>query len=1612
VRNWSFGEVKKPETINYRTFKPERDGLFCERIFGPVKDWECHCGRYKKVKFKGIVCDRCGVEVTRSKVRRERMGHIELCAPVSHIWYLKGVPSPMALLLDLSPRPLEKVVYFGSYIVTKVDKKLILDNWTSIEGAIKDELEQRANAPEEEEPLGAVTLPIDSNEDEESLLGRISTEAVADPTTGEILIEVGDIITQENLDTLTEAGIAEVEVEEAEEEELVEEEHEVIQALVGRVAKDDIVNTETGEILLQSGRTVTKDVLEKLTAAGLTTVTVDAIIRREELSVAPHLVNRIPTIDVVDPATGEVLLTAGEVITRDRIEILQEAGISTVVVDEDESTRLAELSTAPRMLDEIAGDDLEAGLELLQKVERKELLVEDQYRQIERVVQILTKRLGKEYEGVVRAGLGASAIRELLQEIDLDALQRELETEIAQTTGPRRLRSVKRIEIVNAFLHSKSRPEWMVLDAVPVIPPELRPMVQLDGGRFATSDLNDLYRRIINRNNRLKKIQDIHAPESIINHEKRLLQEAVDALIDNGRRTRPVVGSNNRPLRSLSDMLKGKEGRFRKNLLGKRVDYSGRSVIVVGPSLKLNQCGLPKEMALELFKPFVMKALVDAGCTTNIKTAKRMIDRVRPEVWDALEKVIQEHVVMLNRAPTLHRLGIQAFQPTLVDGKAIHVHPLVCAAFGADFDGDQMAVHVPLSSMAQAEGQCLMLSTRNLFKPSDGAPVVAPIQDLVLGLYYETQENQRMEGAGRIFSSVEAALLAYENAHIHLHAPIKVRDVDPDDLIAKFKATHPDATEADLNRLDPTDPALAEITTRLRKRMYDTTAGRLILSQTAPWMMRYPCERNKAKNRKGVTEVEMDKKAISAYIRDTYEDYAAAQTIILLDALKEHGFRYATKSGLSISLTDMDEPEERESIISAAEDLVADINKRYRRGAITAGEREGQVLEAWTGASRDIGDAILKTIGKENPIFMMTESGARGSKTQITQLSGMRGLMSDPFGGIIEELPIKSNFHRGLNILEYFVSTHGQRKGLADTALRTADAGYLTRRLVDVAQDVIIRDIDCGTNRGIYVGAITEAGDIIEPLRERIRGRVTLEDVTTSTGAGDTVDPETGEVLAEGGVRVIAHANTELTDHQAAEIERAGVKRVGIRSPLTCELRQGICAMCYGRDMATQRTAEVGTAVGIIAAQSIGEPGTQLTMRTFHTGGVAGKNIVGVANVKQKKQEALRELHQDIERGHVSLEDNVSTTGATASDRERSRAVQAMLKVLEEQVGGLLRVVELVEGRKPKGQAIITEVDGKVVAIEQKGARRVIIHSPFRLDSGESTTGKVLGEPVVDPESKDIILEAGTELNEKAMRQVRKTGVEEIVVRYSHLVPYRGALEVREGDDVTAGDRLTEGPLDPDRVLELQGITGVQDYMVKEVQSVYKSQGVDINDKHIEVIVRQMLKKRKITDPGDTLFLPGQMVDKFEFEDANAKVRDENGTEAKAEWLLLGITDASLATDSFLSAASFQKTTKVLADAAVKGKKDNLLGLKENVIIGRLIPAGTGLKVYRNMTVGGEAGHTPPKRRPHLLETNDPDVDDLLTDLRRGRSTAADAELASAGMSIEGDTAGAMEPEL
>ena len=1120
IRQWSSGEVKKPETINYRTLKPERDGLFCERIFGPTRDWECHCGKYKRVRYKGVICDRCGVEVTRSKVRRERLGHIELAAPVSHIWYFKGIPSRMGLLLDMSPRALEKVLYFVSYIV----------------------------------------------------------------------IDAGDT----------------------------------------------------------------------------------------------------PLI-------------------------------------------------------------------------KKQLLTETEYREYR-----------DKHGQAFKAGMGAEAIKKLLEEIELDEMARELRQELREVTGQRKIRAIRRLEVAEAFRKSGNRPEWMILEVVPAIPPELRPMVQLDGGRFATSDLNDLYRRVINRNNRLKRLLDLGAPDIIVRNEKRMLQEAVDALIDNGRRGRPVTGPGNRPLKSLSDMLKGKQGRFRQNLLGKRVDYSGRSVIVVGPNLQLHQCGLPKEMALELFKPFVMKKLVNDGHAHNIKSAKRMVERVKPEVWDVLEEVIKEHPVLLNRAPTLHRLGIQAFEPVLVEGRAIQIHPMVCTAYNADFDGDQMAVHVPLSAEAQAEARLLMLSSYNILNPKDGHPVAIPTQDMVLGTYYLTMEKEKDRGEGLCFRNDEEAVMAYENDAITLHARIKVRR---------------------------------------NGQLLETTVGRVIFNAVIPGELGY------------INKV-ADKKTLSGIVDECYRKLGFSATSALLDGIKSLGFKYATRAGITIGVSDIIIPEQKKELLTGAEQHVEKVEQQYRRGLITEDERYRKVIGIWNDATKQVTDALVATLDKFNPVYMMANSGARGNIQQIRQLAGMRGLMADPSGRIID-LPIKANFREGLTVLEYFISTHGARKGLADTALRTADSGYLTRRLVDVAQDVIVREDDCNTDEGIAVSEIKDGNEVIEKLENRIVGRVALQDI---------VHPETGEV--------IVRANEHISVETAQKVGASGLKNVRIRSVLTCKSKYGVCINCYGRNLATGRMVDIGEAVGIIAAQSIGEPGTQLTMRTFHTGGVAGDDITQ----------------------------------------------------------GLPRVEELFEARRPKGQAIVAEHGGAVEIREVKGRREI-----------EITAGD--GE------------------------------------RNSYPVVYGARLKVRAGDRVEPGDELTEGSVNPHDLLKIKGPRGVQVYLLQEVQKVYRLQGVDIDDKHIEVMIRQMLRKVKLEDPGDTDLLPGGFIDVFELEEENRKIRERGGQEATGRTVLLGITKASLATDSFLSAASFQETTRVLTEAAIKGKNDPLLGLKENVIIGKLVPAGTGMGRYRNIEV-------------------------------------------------------------
>ncbi|GAB6178911.1 DNA-directed RNA polymerase subunit beta' [Desulfotomaculum defluvii] len=1147
IRQWSSGEVKKPETINYRTLKPERDGLFCERIFGPTRDWECHCGKYKRVRYKGVVCDRCGVEVTRSKVRRERLGHIELAAPVSHIWYFKGIPSRMGLLLDMSPRALEKVLYFVSYIV----------------------------------------------------------------------IEPGD---------------------------------------------------------------------------------------------TPLL--------------------------------------------------------------------------------KKQLLTETEYREYR-----------DKFANTFKAGMGAEAIKILLEEINLEELARELRQELKEVSGQRKIRAIRRLEVVEAFKKSGNRPEWMIMDVVPVIPPELRPMVQLDGGRFATSDLNDLYRRVINRNNRLKRLLDLGAPDIIVRNEKRMLQEAVDALIDNGRRGRPVTGPGNRPLKSLSDMLKGKQGRFRQNLLGKRVDYSGRSVIVVGPRLKMHQCGLPKEMALELFKPFVMKKLVNDGHAHNIKSAKRMVERVRPEVWDVLEEVIKEHPVMLNRAPTLHRLGIQAFEPVLVEGRAIKIHPMVCTAYNADFDGDQMAVHVPLSAEAQAEARLLMLAANNILNPKDGKPVASPTQDMVLGSYYLTMDRDGDLGEGMVFKDEQEAILAYDNKQVSLQAKITVR--------------------------------------RQNGERLQTTVGRIIFNEVIPEELGY------------INKV-CDKKTLSKIVADCYRLLGNAHTAELLDGIKELGYKYSTRAGITIGVADITIPEEKKNILAKSEEQVNKIEMQFRRGLITEDERYRKVIGIWNDATDQVTKALMNTLDKFNNVYMMATSGARGNIQQIRQLAGMRGLMADPSGRIID-LPIKANFREGLTVLEYFISTHGARKGLADTALRTADSGYLTRRLVDVAQDVIVREDDCGTTEGIEVREIRDGTEGIEKLHERLEGRVPMEMV---------VHPETGEVIIS---QEDVDNHRVLTAEQALAVEEAGFEKLKIRSVITCKTRYGVCKHCYGKNLATGGKIDIGEAVGIIAAQSIGEPGTQLTMRTFHTGGVAGDDITQ----------------------------------------------------------GLPRVEELFEARRPKGQAIVAEEDGIIAIREVKGRREIEITK----DNGEKNV---------------------------------------------YAVPFGARLKVKEGQRIDAGDELTEGSVNPHDLLKIKGPAGVQIYLLQEVQRVYRLQGVEINDKHIEVMIRQMLRKVKIEEAGDTDLLPGGLIDIFEFEEENRKAIEKGGEPAVAKPVLLGITKASLATDSFLSAASFQETTRVLTEAAIKGKMDPLLGLKENVIIGKLVPAGTGMSRYRNIDVFEEK-----------MQPKEEDSDILLPD--RGR---------------------------
>ncbi|QIG41408.1 DNA-directed RNA polymerase subunit beta' [Nocardioides anomalus] len=1234
IRTWSHGEVKKPETINYRTLKPERDGLFCEKIFGPTRDWECYCGKYKRVRFKGIICERCGVEVTRSKVRRERMGHIELAAPVTHIWYFKGVPSRLGYLLDLAPKDLEKVIYFAAYMITSVDEDARHQDLSSLENKVgleRERLEKRRDQ---------------SIEDRSKKL------------------------------------------------------EEDLAALEAEGAKAD-------------QRRKVKDGAER---------------EMKQLR---------------DRAQREI----------DRLEEVWSTFKALKVQD-------------------LMGDEM-------------------LYREMK-------NWFGKYFEG----HMGATAIQKRLEDFDIAAEVESLRETIATGKGQKKVRALKRLKVVDAFRKTGNKPQGMVLDAVPVIPPDLRPMVQLDGGRFATSDLNDLYRRVINRNNRLKRLLDLGAPEIIVNNEKRMLQEAVDSLFDNGRRGRPVTGPGNRPLKSLSDMLKGKQGRFRQNLLGKRVDYSGRSVIVSGPQLKLHQCGLPKMMALELFKPFVMKRLVDLSHAQNIKSAKRMVERATSGlsryamVWDVLEEVIMEHPVLLNRAPTLHRLGIQAFEPQLIEGKAIQIHPLVCGAFNADFDGDQMAVHLPLSAEAQAEARILMLSTNNILKPSDGRPVTMPSQDMIIGLFWLTTDREGEPGEGRAFSSPAEATMAFDRGEITLQSKIKLR---LSDAVAPldFAGEHEEG-----------QPLLLE-----------TTLGRSLFNDTLP--ADYP-----------YVNYEVGKKALGAIVNDLAERYTKVEVAASLDALKDTGFHWATRSGVTVSIDDVTTPADKADILAGFETQAANIQKQFERGLITDDERRQELIEIWTDASSKVGDAMEKNFDRTNPIFMMVDSGASGNMNQIRQVAAMRGLVANPKGEIIPR-PIKSNFREGLTVLEYFIATHGARKGLADTALRTADSGYLTRRLVDVSQDVIIREDDCGTERGLIkrIGVKREDGSVRKD-----------DNVETSayarTSAVDITHPETGEVLCAAG--------EDLGDVKIGELVAAGVEEVSVRSVLTCDAKTGTCAKCYGRSLATGKLVDIGEAVGIIAAQSIGEPGTQLTMRTFHTGGVASADDI---------------------------------------------------------TQGLPRVVELFEARSPKGVSPITEVTGRV-EIEETDKARVVRITP---DDGS--------EPIEYPVSR------------------------------------RSRLRVADGDHIEVGDQLVVGTPDPKEVLRILGVRKTQQHLVDEVQQVYRSQGVAIHDKHIEIIVRQMLRRITVLESGETHLLPSDLVDRVRFEEENRRVVSEGGKPASGRPELMGITKASLATESWLSAASFQETTRVLTDAAIHGRSDSLRGLKENVIIGKLIPAGTGLERYRNIRV-------------------------------------------------------------
>ncbi len=1395
IRAWSYGEVTKPETINYRTLKPEKDGLFCERIFGPTKDWECYCGKYKRVRYKGIVCDKCGVEVARSKVRRERMGHIELASPVSHIWYFKGTPSRLGILLDISPRSLEKVLYFASYIVTDIDEEArsrMLEKLSSHIVTYKEDIENSRD-----ERLASY------EEDYERRKEDLETRS------------------QRTRDKASDASQAEVEKIRNEAARILDR----IEGHLGQPATQKYVFEATGAVIAGENEELTNAHLERIEAERD-----EAVARLEDKSEQEQLRLRTDLQSAVDKV---------------RVETDRQIKNIDKTIDEETSNRKSSLDIRQQQLS---------------KLKKLDLLSEQVYRD-----------LSEDYGEAFNASMGAEAIREIIANLDLDDLSVSLRNEIRSTSGQRRKKATKRLRVVEAFRKSGGRPEWMILTVLPVIPPDLRPMVQLDGGRFATSDLNDLYRRVINRNNRLKRLLELGAPEIIIRNEKRMLQEAVDALIDNGRRGRPVAGSGNHKLKSLSDMLKGKQGRFRQNLLGKRVDYSGRSVIVVGPELKLHQCGLPKRMALELFKPFVMRRLVEQNFAHNIKSAKRIVERQRPEAWDVLEEVIQGHPVLLNRAPTLHRLGIQAFEVTLVDGSAIQIHPLVCTAFNADFDGDQMAVHVPLSQAAQDEARHLMLASKNLLLPADGEPVVSPTKDMVLGCYWLTimrpeDDETHSKGKNKVFAGLEDALQAGTMNLVDFQTSIYI-SVSKEALEAGNGTVK--TTVGTVNRAD-----IYPIPGRGHSHGVKTSLGRLIFNEVLPEGLRL------------VNEVQ-DKGSLRKLIGRCFRMYGVETTANVVDSIKTLGFHHATMSGSTVSIDDIIIPEAKHAIVAATEKEVAGYDAQYREGLVTETEKNSSVIEAWTKAMEDVTRTVVDTLPKFGPIHMMAVSGAaKGQFTQIRQLAGMRGLMADPKGRIIP-LPIRSNLREGLTVLEYFISTHGARKGLADTALRTAESGYLTRRLIDVAQDVIVYDEDCGTENGLHITA-EESKAMMGNLAQRVLGRVALRSV---------VHPITGEILAE--------ANQQMNEDEAQAIDEAGITSVWIRTPLHCLARRGVCCKCYGRNLATSRPVEIGEAVGIIAAQSIGEPGTQLTMRTFHTGGVTGRDVNDITQ-------------------------------------------------------GLPRVEELFEARIPKEASVLSEISGTVEVIRAEQTRKIKVTQVEEfVDEHQLPEGMVwmvangqhieVGTQLFAPANGDTTALAVSGRGQALISGEAELSDTHLAIKFQEIeareypISATARLKVEEGQMAVAGQELTEGAISPQDKLRISGREAAERYLLGEVQRTYRSQGVQINDKHIEVIVRQMLRKVRVDTPGDTELLPGELVDRFTYEDINARVLAEGGEPATAETVLLGVTKASLNTESFLAAASFQETTRVLTEAAITGAKDKLVGLKENVIIGKLIPAGSGL---------------------------------------------------------------------